>query len=107
MQNDLAEIFREIAKNSGQSLLLTVTKVRISIDLSIAKVYLSIFPSEKADDLVLEIAEMAPQIRHEMAMRVGQQLRKMPEFRFYVDDSLDYIEGIERELKGEGDNPEL
>lgn len=98
LQKELSEIFR------GQTtlmpgVLVSVSAVRVSPDLGIAKVYLSIFPSEKANDLLENIRANAKNIRHEVAQIVRFQLRKMPELTFYLDDSLDYIEKIDSLLK--------
>lgn len=107
LQNDLGDIFREIAKNAKENLLITVTKVRVTPDLSYAKVYLSIFPLEDKQGVLEDIKVLKPQIRKALSDRISQQLRKTPDLNFFIDDSLDYIENIEKELKGEGDNPEL
>jgi ribosome-binding factor A len=84
--------------------VLSITKVHVTIDLSLAKVYLSIFPKEKADIYLEGIQENSFQIRHDMSQRMKNQLRRMPEFSFYVDDSIDYFEGIEKALN-QPDNP--
>ena len=107
VQNDLGDIFREISKQAKESLLITVTKVRISPDLSYAKVYLSIFPIDDKEGVLKDIKVLKPQIRKALSDRISQQLRKTPDLNFFIDDSLDYIENIEQELSGEGDNPEL
>lgn len=105
LQADLAEVLQELLRESGQlSTIVTVSKVSVTTDLSIAKVYVSVFPSNKAEGLVKELKTLAPKIKHRIAQRVKNQLRKMPELIFYNDDSLDYIEGIEKAVKG-GDNP--
>ena len=93
LQKDLSEIFRQqTAKTHG--VLVSVSAVRVSPDLSIAKVYLSIFPAEKSQELLESITASAKTIRYELAQRVRFQLRKCPELSFYIDDSLDYIENI-------------
>lgn len=79
--------------------MVTVTVVRISPDLSIAKVYLSIFPGEKAADALQEISVRSGLIRSEMGNRLRNQLRHIPSFHFYLDDSLDYIDRIDDLLK--------
>jgi ribosome-binding factor A len=80
--------------------MITVTTVRISPDLSVAKVYLSIFPKDKEGEKTLnEIRRQAPQIRHELGTIVRNQLRIVPELSFFEDDSLDYIENIENLIK--------
>lgn len=98
LQKDLSEIFRtQTAKLRG--VLVSVSAVRVSPDLSSAKVYLSVFPSEKAPEMLATINEQARTIRYELAQRVRFQLRKTPELQFFLDDSLDYIDNIDRLLK--------
>ena len=98
LQKELSEIFRvQTAKMGG--VLVSVSAVRVSPDLSIARVYLSIFPSEKADEILKNINASAKTVRYELAQRVRYQLRKTPELSFFVDDSLDYIEHIDELLK--------
>lgn len=97
LQKELSEIFRmQTAKTHGT--LISVSAVRVSPDLSIAKAYLSVFPSDKAAEVVKNINESTKTIRYELAQRVRYQLRKTPELAFYVDDSLDYIENIDNLL---------
>lgn len=98
IQKELSEIFRQqTAKTHGT--LITVSTVRVSPDLSIAKVYLSVFPSEKAEETLKSINASAQTIRYELASKVRYQLRKTPALQFYIDDSLDYIENIDNLLK--------
>ena len=80
-------------------ILISVSAVRISPDMSIARVYLSVFPSEKAEEMVKNINENMKSIRFELGTRVRHQLRIIPELKFFVDDSLDYIEKIDSLLK--------
>lgn len=99
IQKELSEIFRrETAKLGG--VLVSVSSVRISPDLSIAHVRLSIFPSDKGADIIANINASAKSIRYELAQQVRYQLRKCPELQFHIDDSLDYIEHIDALLKG-------
>lgn len=79
--------------------LISVSVVRVSSDLSIAKAYLSIFPSEKATELLKAIRANTKAIRYDLGQRVHLQLRKIPELSFFIDDSLDYIEHIDDLLK--------
>ena len=105
IQKDLAEILQgDIRKNGIKNLLISVTKVHVTPDLSLARAYVSIFPSEKANELIKAINKNAKQIKHAVAQRVKHQLRKMPDLEFYNDDTLDYIEKIDKELNS-GDNP--
>ena len=97
LQKELSEIFRQqTAKTHG--VIVSVSAVRVSPDLSIARVYLSVFPSDKAGVMLESINASAKTIRYELAQRVRYQLRKTPELSFYVDDSLDYIENIDKLL---------
>lgn len=101
LQKELSEIFRQqTAKTRGT--LVSVSTVRISPDLSVARAYLSIFPSERADEIIKSINASAKTIRYELAQRVRYQLRKTPELSFFIDDSLDYAENIDRLLATDG-----
>ena len=98
LQKELSEIFRrQTAKTHG--VLVSVSQVRVSPDLSIARAYLSVFPSDKSAEILAEINRSAKTIRYELAQIVRHQLRKTPELSFYLDDSLDYIENIDNLLK--------
>lgn len=79
--------------------LVSVSACRISPDLSICRVYLSVFPSEKAEEIVSNINTNQKQVRFELGQRVRHQLRIIPELKFFVDDSLDYVEHIDELLK--------
>ncbi len=97
LQKELSEIFRlQTAKTHGT--IVSVSTVRVSPDLSIAKAYLSVFPSEKAQEVMESIKQSAKTIRYELAQKVRFQLRKTPELQFYLDDSLDYLENIDHLL---------
>ena len=98
LQKELSEIFRqETSKTHG--VLVSVSVVRVSPDLSVAKAYLSIFPSEKSAEILQSIQSSAKTIRYELASRVRYQLRKTPELIFFLDGSLDYIENIDALLQ--------
>ena len=98
LQKELSEIFRlETAKMGG--VLVSVSTVRVSPDLSVARAYLSIFPSERAQELISNINDNVAAIRYALASRVKYQLRRTPELSFFIDDSLDYIEHIDELLK--------
>ncbi|MDE6080505.1 MAG: 30S ribosome-binding factor RbfA [Duncaniella sp.] len=98
LQKELSEIFRQqTAKTHGT--LVSVSAVRVSPDLSIARVYLSIFPPQKAQEILQSITASAKTVRYELAQKVRFQLRKCPELAFYLDDSLDYVERIDELLK--------
>ena len=83
---------------------MSVTKVKISPDLTIAKVYVSIYPSENTDDWIRGLRENSSQVKHALSQKLKNELRVIPNLTFYLDDSLDYIEKIESSLK-EGKNP--
>ncbi len=99
IQKEVADIFLKDAKNLGRGTLVTVTVVRISPDLSIARIFLSIFPSTGSKELIENINNKKKQIRYELAKRTKSQLRSVPELNFYIDDSLDYAEKIDKLLK--------
>nr|WP_320060066.1 30S ribosome-binding factor RbfA [uncultured Bacteroides sp.] len=98
LQKELSEIFL-LQTKAMPGILVSVSIVRISPDMSIARVYLSVFPSEKSDELVKNVNENMKSIRYELGTRVRHQLRIIPELKFFVDDSLDYIEKIDSLLK--------
>ena len=98
LQKELSVIFQEQTR-SLHGVMVSVTRVRISPDLSICTAYLSIFPSEKSEELIKNITKNEKQIRYELGTRVRYQLRIIPELRFFIDDSLDYIERIDELLK--------
>lgn len=98
LQKELSDIFL-LQTKAMPGTLVSVSAVRISPDMSIARVYLSIFPSEKAEGLVKNINENMRSIRYELGTRVRHQLRIIPELKFFIDDSLDYIEKIDSLLK--------
>jgi len=105
LQQDLADVLQKAATEGGlRGVIISVSKVNVTTDLSTAKVYLSIFPNKEAKPLLEGIQSNKPLIRHELAQRTRHQLRRMPTLEFFIDDSLEYIDGIERSLKGE-DNP--
>ncbi len=97
LQKELSEIFRrQTAKTHG--VIVTVSAVRVTPDLSLAKVYLSVFPSEKGAEMLANIKASEKTVRYELAQIVRFQLRKVPELHFYLDDSLDYLENIDKLL---------
>ena len=101
LQRDLVEVLQGAATQGGmKGILISVTKVNVTVDLSIAKVYLSIFPIDKGDELLEGIKSNAPLIKHELSQRTKHQLRRMPQLIFYIDDSLEYIDQIDKSLKG-------
>ena len=100
LQKELSTMLQETIREQGiTNLLVSVTKVYVTIDLSLAKIFLSIFPKNKAKKYLNGIQENAFQINYDLASRMRNQLRRMPKFYFYIDDSLDYVEEIENALK--------
>lgn len=99
IQKELGDIFQKQTQ-ATHGVLVSVSAVRISPDLSIAKGYLSIFPSERAQEILNNINANARQIRYDLGKRVRFQLRIIPELKFFIDDSLDYLDHIDELLKG-------
>ncbi len=98
LQKDLAEIIRSKGMAMFGGAMITVSEVRVSPDLSFAKVYVSIFPSEKAEQALEVIQASAKQIRGELGRIVGKQLRIVPEIAFFLDITLDYAAHIDELL---------
>ncbi len=98
LQKELSVIFQQQTR-AMHGTMVSVTRVKISPDLSICTAYLSIFPSEKGEQLLRNITASEKQIRYELGTRIRHQLRIVPELRFFIDDSLDYIERIDELLK--------
>ena len=105
IQKDLVDILQgEIRKNNVSNLIISVSKVAVTSDLSVATVYLSIFPQEKAQETLAAIKSNTTLIKHDLSQRVRLQLRRVPNLVFFVDDSLDYIQKINDALKNQ-ENP--
>ena len=98
LQKELSLIFQSQTRMM-HGVMVSVTRVKISPDLSVCTAYLSIFPSEKGEELLQNIQTNEKTIRYELGTRVRNQLRIIPELRFFIDDSLDYIEHIDELLK--------
>lgn len=98
VQKDLSEIFQQQTRMM-HGVMVSVTAVRVSPDLSICRVYLSIFPSEKGEELLTNINNNQKSIRYELGKRERHQLRIIPELKFFIDDSLDYIDNIDKLLQ--------
>ena len=111
LQNDLARVLQNMLRESGQlGIIISVSKVTVTTDLSIAKVYVSIFPAQKADNITKELNEIKSKVKHKIAQLTKHQLRKMPDLYFYNDDSLEYIENIAKAVKNKEnpiDNPDI
>ena len=98
IQKEMGEIFRPLTQQL-RGVLVSVTLVRVTSDLSKAYIYLSIFPSVRADELLKYIQDNAGSYRYELGQRTGQQLRIIPELEYRIDDSLDYLERIDKLLE--------
>ncbi|MDE6535531.1 MAG: 30S ribosome-binding factor RbfA [Muribaculaceae bacterium] len=97
LQKELSEIFRRETAKLG-NVMVSVSSVKVSPDLSIARAYLSVFPSEQAVEVIENINAQAKTVRYELAQKVRFQLRRCPELQFYLDDSIDYLENIDKLL---------
>ena len=105
VQKELSEIFQRDLSHLGNGAMISVTMVRISHDLGIARVYLSVFPSKGLEEVIDNISNRAGEVRRLLGNTVRHQLRKVPELHFYGDDSLDYAEKIDDLLKPNTDKP--
>ena len=105
IQHEIAYLIQDaIRKSNTPNLMVSVTKVKVVPDISMAKVYISIFPKDKVDMYVENLKTNKNQLRHDLSQKLKSQLRKVPELNFYLDESLDYIEKIDKELTN-GENP--
>lgn len=98
IQKELSDIFL-LQTKSMHGVMVSVSAVRISPDLSVCRAYLSIFPSNRGEEIIKNINDNVKAVRYELGQRLRFQLRIIPELKFFVDDSLDYIEHIDELLK--------
>jgi ribosome-binding factor A len=99
LQKDLADIIRQQGMAVYDGAMVSVTGVRMSPDLGLARVHLSIFPSTKTETVMQTVTQQSRSIRGELGRRIAKQLRIVPELAFFVDDSLDYVAHIDELLK--------
>lgn len=99
LQKEMAGIFLKELREEFLGLLISVTIVRITSDLSLARCYLSIYPAEKGEETLKLIRQMSKAIRGIIGKKVSRQLRSIPDFEFFIDDSFSYLENIDRLLK--------
>ncbi|TAJ15096.1 30S ribosome-binding factor RbfA [Marinilabiliaceae bacterium JC017] len=99
LQKEMSEVFQREARDVTSGTMVSVTVARISPDMGMAKIYLSIFPSTNAQEVFKQIKEQSSRLRYMLGQRVGKQLRIIPELQFYLDDTLDYIDNINKLLK--------
>lgn len=98
VQREMADIILKLNKSHYTGKLISVTIVRVTKDLGIARIYLSIFPSNYAEEILTDLRAISKQIRGELGRKVGKSLRVIPNLEFYIDDSLDYIDKIDKLL---------
>jgi len=99
IQRDMSEIIQRHTPGQMKGLMLTVTNVRITPDLGQARIHVSVFPSEHSREIIKELNDHAGYYRNELGQKIRHQIKKIPEVKFYLDDSLDYIDNIENLLK--------
>jgi ribosome-binding factor A len=98
LQKELSLIFQSQTRQM-RGVMVSVTRVKISPDLSICTAYLSVFPSERGEEIIQNVNTNMKTIRYELGTRIRNQVRIIPELRFFIDDSLDYIDHIDELLK--------
>jgi ribosome-binding factor A len=105
IQHEIAYLIQDAIRKSGvPNLMVSVTKVKVVPDISMAKIYISVFPKDKVEMYIENLKTNKNQLRHDLSQKLKSQLRKVPELNFYLDESLDYIEKIDKELIN-GENP--
>jgi len=105
IQQDIADIIQKSISATIGGVLISVTKVRVTSDLSEAKVYISVFPTNDRDSIIEQTIKQTKPIRYQLAQRTKHQLRRVPNLHFFIDDSLDYIDDIDKALRGENIDP--
>ena len=101
IQKDIADIFQKEGAYIVKGVLVTVTSVRISTDFSYAKIYISVFPFDKNESIMKALADQNWFIRKALGSRIKHQIKSIPELSFFLDDSLEYIESLERAMNKE------
>ena len=99
LQKDLSEIFLNLSRSSYKGVMITITHVLVSKDLSIAKVYLSLFPEKNKMDIFQDIKHQKNVIKHQLSMKLKNQMRKTPDLNFFIDNSLEHYDHINQILK--------
>ena len=106
IQKDISNIIQEFFRDKTRAnLIVSITKVAVSPDLSVSKIYLSVFPSTNFSKVIDVLNKSKSEIRKKLSSLLKHQLRVIPDILFFTDDSLDYIDKIDEALKGEGENP--
>ena len=106
IQKDISNIIQDFFRDKTRAnLIVSITKVAVSPDLSVSKIYLSVFPSTNFSKVINVLNKSKPEIRKKLSSLLKHQLRVIPDILFFTDDSLDYIDKIDEALKGGGENP--
>lgn len=101
LKKDIGEILQRMSRDIFNSAMITVTRVNITRDLSLARINISIFAVNDKDALLKKVKERTTDIRYNLGLRVKKQLRVVPQLEFFLDDSLDYIERIDNLLEND------
>ena len=105
IQQDLVDVLQRAASNGGlKGVIISVSKVNVTVDLSVARVYLSIFPSDNSVAQIALLQKNSTKIKYDLSVILKKHLRKVPELAFFLDDSLDYIDSVEDSINNP-DNP--
>ena len=104
LQKEISTLLQKDAQNGNLGVVITITAVKVTVDLSIAKVHLSMFPTKNMKQILESINQNKQKIRYDLGKRMRHQMRTIPELIFYNDDSFDYIEKIENALAGKDKN---
>ena len=104
LQQEITSLLQGAIREQGvKNLILSVSKVKLTVDLSMAKVYLSVFPHDKASETLTGIKKNSTVVKHDLAQKLRHDLRKVPDLQFFLDDSLEYIDEIEDSLLRKND----
>ncbi len=105
LQEETAQILQRMFRDIAKGLIITVTKAKVTSDLTESRLYISIFPPSERERIFQYILNRQKTIRYELGQRIRHQLRRIPELHFHIDDSLDYIDEIDKALRNENENP--
>lgn len=105
IQQDLAEIFQNEARDQYRGVIISITNVRVTSDLMDAKVHISAFPMKDKEGFMSFVKEIENKVKNLLGQRIRHQIRRVPSIEYVFDDSLDYINEIDKALKGKGEDP--
>lgn len=105
IQQDMAEIFQAEARETFKGMIISVTQVKVTSDLMDARIYISAFPMENKQEFMDFIINETPKVRNLLGQRIRHQMRRVPNIEFVYDDSIDYVDKIDKALKGDGIDP--